>query len=120
MTIEVSGDAEVEADEGFTVTLSNPTDGGPITTASAAGSIGNDDAPAPSYAIAATDAAKPEGDGGSTGFAFTLTRTGGTSGSSEISYAENLLLCQKKIHLFLVLIIFIHQKKLQHLQSLME
>ena len=87
MTIEVSGDAEVEADEGFTVTLSNPTDGGPITTASAAGAIENDDAPAPSYAIAATDAVKPEGDVGSTGFAFTVTRTGDTSVSSEISYA---------------------------------
>jgi hypothetical protein len=42
ITVAVAGDATVETDESFTVTLSNPT-GATITTASAIGSITNDD-----------------------------------------------------------------------------
>ena len=89
VTIDVSGDADMEADEGFTVTLSNPSDGAVITTASAQGTIENDDAapPATIYSIAATDAANPEGDSGSTPFTFTVTRSGNTSVSSDVDYA---------------------------------
>jgi len=43
ITIPVSGDTDVENDEGFTVTLSNPTGGATITTATANGTIQNDD-----------------------------------------------------------------------------
>ena len=39
ITINVSGDTDVETDEGFTVTLSNPSGGATITTASAEGTI---------------------------------------------------------------------------------
>ena len=42
VTVQVSGDTSVEADQGFSVTLSSPV-GGTITTASAAGTIRNDD-----------------------------------------------------------------------------
>ncbi|NLQ04244.1 Calx-beta domain-containing protein [Cylindrospermopsis raciborskii] len=42
ITINVSGDTTVEPDEGFTVTLSNPTNA-TITTATAIGTIQNDD-----------------------------------------------------------------------------
>src|SRR5262249_30021064 len=42
ITVNVAGDSTVEANEGFAVTLSNPT-GATITTASATGTIINDD-----------------------------------------------------------------------------
>ena len=61
LTVNVSGDTAVEPDEGFTVTLSNASGGAQITTASAAGTIRNDDT---ALAIAATDAAKAEGNSG--------------------------------------------------------
>ncbi len=41
--ISVSGDTEVEPDENFTLTLTNPTNGATITTSSANGTIQNDD-----------------------------------------------------------------------------
>jgi hypothetical protein len=43
ITVNVSGDTVVESDEGFTVTLSGPTNGSVIGTASADGLIQNDD-----------------------------------------------------------------------------
>ena len=43
ITVDVVGDATAEPDETFTVTLSNPTNGATITTASADGIIRNDD-----------------------------------------------------------------------------
>ncbi|MEI6160206.1 MAG: hypothetical protein WCP77_10255 [Roseococcus sp.] len=44
ITINVSGDTRYEGDEGFTVTLSNPSTGVGITTAAASGIIRDDDA----------------------------------------------------------------------------
>ena len=44
ITINVSGDTTLEPDEeGFTVTLSNPTNSATIATATATGTIQNDD-----------------------------------------------------------------------------
>ncbi|NEQ50285.1 MAG: ExeM/NucH family extracellular endonuclease [Leptolyngbya sp. SIO3F4] len=43
ITVDVSGDTDIEADENFTVTLSNPTGDATITTAAADGTIQNDD-----------------------------------------------------------------------------
>jgi chromosome segregation ATPase/pimeloyl-ACP methyl ester carboxylesterase len=45
ITINVSGDTTVEPDENFIVTLSNPTNGATLTTATATGIIQNDDIP---------------------------------------------------------------------------
>jgi len=45
VTIDVTGDIDVEEDEGFTVSLSNPTGGATIGTGSASGTIQNDDIP---------------------------------------------------------------------------
>jgi hypothetical protein len=45
ITVNVQGDTTVEPDENFTVTLSNPTNGATITTATAIGTIRNDDNP---------------------------------------------------------------------------
>ncbi|MFM6879420.1 MAG: Calx-beta domain-containing protein, partial [Dolichospermum sp.] len=43
ITVDVQGDTTVEPNEDFTVTLSNPTNGATITTATAVGTIQNDD-----------------------------------------------------------------------------
>lgn len=45
IALAVSGDTDFEADEALTVTLSNPSDGQTIATASATGSVLNDDVP---------------------------------------------------------------------------
>ena len=84
ITVSVSGDAAVESDEGFSVTLSNASGGATITTATASGTIANDDT---ALQIAATDAVKFEGNSGSTPFTFTVTRTGLTTGTTTANYA---------------------------------
>jgi len=71
ITVLVSGDTTVEPDNGFTVTLSSPSAGLTIGTASATGTILNDDSP--TVSIAAADAVKAEGNSGTTAFTFTLT-----------------------------------------------
>ena len=69
------------------MTLASPV-GATVATATATGTINNDDtAVAPSLAIAATDAVKSEGNSGSTAFTFTVTRSGDTSGTSSVNYA---------------------------------
>lgn len=84
ITVQVAGDSSVEPDESFTVTLSTPSAGSEITTATAQGVILNDDA---SLSIVATDASKPEGNDGSTAYTFTVTRSGYTSQSSTANWA---------------------------------
>ncbi len=84
ITLTVQGDTFVEANESFTVDLSSPSSGLTIGTASAAGTILNDDA---SVSIVATDAAKAEGQSGTTTFIFTLTRTGDTSVTHSVSWS---------------------------------
>ncbi|NEQ39489.1 MAG: hypothetical protein F6K40_25815, partial [Okeania sp. SIO3I5] len=50
--------------------------------------IQNDDTPPPpTLAIAATDAEKAEGDSGTTAFTFTVTRSGDTTGATDVDYA---------------------------------
>ena len=89
ITVEVAGDTDFEDNESFIVTLSNPSAGSEITTASAQGTIVNDDvlAPATFFAIAALDATKAEGDSGATDFTFTVTRSGDTSGAGSVAWA---------------------------------
>ena len=87
LTIDVAGDTVVEADEGFTVTLSNPSANVVLGTATATGTIQNDDVLLSTVSIAALSAARPEGNSGSTGFTFTVTLTGDTSVSHTVSYA---------------------------------
>ncbi|MGD9886304.1 MAG: malectin domain-containing carbohydrate-binding protein, partial [Reyranella sp.] len=84
ITVNVAGDSAVEASEGFTPILSSPSSGLAIGTASATGTIVNDDA---SVSVAAQSALKAEGNGGGTAFTFTVTRTGDASGSATVSYA---------------------------------
>jgi hypothetical protein len=89
ISINVQGDTTVESNEGFTVSLSNPSSTTVIGTASASGSILNDDsAPvAPTFGISATSANKSEGtSNGSTPFVFTITRAGNLAAASSVRY----------------------------------
>jgi hypothetical protein len=84
IVVAVAGDSTVEASEGFTVTLANPTFGIQLTTAAAGGTIVNDDAVT---SVLATNAAKAEGNGGTTGFNFTVTRAGDISATHSVSWS---------------------------------
>ena len=83
ITVNVAGDTLVEADEPFTITLSNPSAGATLVTASAGGVIRNDDA---SISIAALSANQLEGNAGPTPFTFTVTRTGDTSVAHSVAW----------------------------------
>ncbi|MEN9316354.1 MAG: hypothetical protein RIS35_2747, partial [Pseudomonadota bacterium] len=85
ITIEARGDTAFEADEPVTVTLVSAT-GARIETAAAQVTILNDDA-LPLLSIAATDATRNEGNGGTTDFTFTVTRSGDTSGAASANWA---------------------------------
>jgi hypothetical protein len=66
VTINVAADGSVESDEGFTVTLSNAT-GGAIGTATAAGSIVNDDAAPPAEPPVTSGSSGPDSMDGAAG-----------------------------------------------------
>jgi Ca2+-binding RTX toxin-like protein len=87
ITVNVQGDTTVEPNENFTVTLSNPTNGATITTATAVGTIQNDDEAVPTLAIAATNANQTEGNSGSKAFTFTVTRAVNTTGANNVNWA---------------------------------
>jgi hypothetical protein len=87
VTVNVEGDTTVEPDENFTVTLSAPTNGATITTATAIGTIQNDDVAVPTLAIAATSATQTEGNSGSKAFTFTVTRAVNTTGINAVNWA---------------------------------
>ena len=82
--IDVHRDRALEADEEFTVTLSSASRGATIVTATANGTIINDDT---GLAIAAADAVKAEGNTGLAPFTFTVTRSGVTTGETTVHYA---------------------------------
>ncbi|WP_346288025.1 Calx-beta domain-containing protein [Zoogloea sp.] len=84
ITVQVAGDYSDERDEGFTVTLSSPATGSTIGTASATGSIINDDT---GLAVSATSTALVEGDSGTQAHTFTVTRTGVTTGTTTVDWA---------------------------------
>ncbi|WP_395708025.1 Calx-beta domain-containing protein [Reyranella sp.] len=88
VTVNVQGDAAVEADEGFTVSLSSPTGGATLGTSTAAGTIRNDDSAAGAQvSITAASADRAEGNVGPTPFTFTLSRTGDISGTHVVNWA---------------------------------
>nr|WP_256376189.1 Calx-beta domain-containing protein [Dolichospermum sp. UHCC 0259] len=87
ITVNVSGDTTVEPDENFIVTLSNPTNGVTITTATATGIIQNDDVvQTVNLAIAPTSATQTEGNSGNKAFTFTVTRSGSTTGTNAVNW----------------------------------
>ena len=84
ITVLVAGHTIVQPDQTFAVALSNPSPGLTLGTASATGTILNDDA---TLSIAALDADKAEGNRGATPFTFTVTRTGDTSVAHAASWS---------------------------------
>ncbi|MFO1159077.1 MAG: choice-of-anchor L domain-containing protein [Reyranellaceae bacterium] len=83
LAIDVLGDLIVEPDESFIVTLSAPSMGLTIGTASATGTILNDDA---TVSLAAFAAVQAEGNTGTTAFTFAATLTGDTSIAHTVAY----------------------------------
>ncbi|WP_370318067.1 Calx-beta domain-containing protein [Pusillimonas sp. NJUB218] len=85
LTVDVSGDLLGEADEGFTVTLSNPASGVTIDQATASGTIRADDVV---FNVAApTQPALDEGGTGTTEFVFIVTRTGNLNGNQILNWS---------------------------------
>ncbi|MEM8857655.1 MAG: Calx-beta domain-containing protein [Chloroflexota bacterium] len=83
LTVNVNGDKTVEEDEGFTVTLNNPSAGGDISTATATGTIENDDGDLNIFVL---DANKAEGDSGTISFTFTVTKSAAFNDSTMVNY----------------------------------
>ena len=84
VTIAVAGDTQLEADEGFAVTLSSPSGLSTIITGTALATIVGDET---AIGIAPLDARKPEGTGGPTPYAFTVTRQGGLSQQQTVAWS---------------------------------
>jgi uncharacterized repeat protein (TIGR01451 family) len=85
ITVPVSNDGVVEADETVIVNLSNPTLA-TISDGSGTGTITNDDTP-PTLSI--NDVTLVEGDSGTTNFVFTVTRTGNLGSTSSVNFATS-------------------------------
>ncbi|WP_158261382.1 MULTISPECIES: Calx-beta domain-containing protein [Pirellulaceae] len=84
LTISVSGDSQVEADELFKVLLSNPTADTSILVAEAEGVILNDDA---ELLLAPTLISQSEGNSGTTIYQYTVTRLGDPRQLIELNYS---------------------------------
>ena len=84
--VAVVGDTTVEADETFTVTLSNPS-GATISRATATGTIRNDDVALPTVSIA--DATKTEGSSGTSNLGFTVTLSKAATSTVTVKYATS-------------------------------
>ncbi len=82
-TVNVNGDPNVEPDENFFVNVTSVTNA-TIGDGQGQGTIQNDDPP-PTISI--DDVSKSEGNGGTTAYVFTLTRTGDLSVPSTISWS---------------------------------
>ena len=83
ITVLVNGDTTNEANEAFTVHLSNAS-GATISDADGTGTITNDDG-APTFVI--DSVTHNEGDTGTTSYVFTVTKTGTTALVSTVDYA---------------------------------
>ncbi len=84
VSFEVAADSAVEADENFTVTLSNPNPGTSIVVGEADGQVVNDDS---LISIEAVDLIKHEGQTGITEFTFRVIREADTSGTVTVAYS---------------------------------
>ena len=83
VTVNVAADRFVENNERFAVTLSSPSAGATITTASAGAIIRNDDSFGTGrLSIARLRASRSEGQSGATDFTFQVTRSGSTTGAT--------------------------------------
>jgi hypothetical protein len=85
ITVNVVGDASVETDETFTLTLSAPVNA-TLGTATATGTITNDDT-LPVVAMTTTTLSQAEGNSGLTNFLFNVGRSGNLAASSAVNWA---------------------------------
>ena len=83
LTIKVNGDRKNEPAEDFAVRLSNPVAAN-IEDATASATIRNDD---PQPSITVDDASHPEGQAGTTDFAFTVSLSNPSSGPVSVDYS---------------------------------
>ncbi|HEV7659769.1 MAG TPA: Calx-beta domain-containing protein [Allosphingosinicella sp.] len=88
ISIDVQGDVVFEADETFTVTLSNVTGGGGIGDGTGTGTIVNDDIAPPAGSVSIADVSIVEGNAGTSILTLTLTRIGGTA-AFDVNYATS-------------------------------
>jgi hypothetical protein len=86
IAVTINGDTRNEANETYTVTLSNPTGGSAIGTASATGTITNDDAP-PTVSIG--DRTLAEGNSGTTNFSFPVTLSAASGQQITVVYTTS-------------------------------
>ena len=87
ITVNVAGDTQIEADETFTISLATPTLGTAIKTASATGSILNEDGIA-RLDLSPSSISQPEG--GTSGFiyySYTVTRSVNLGVASAVAWA---------------------------------
>ena len=82
VTVQVKGDTQKEANETFTVKLSNPT-GATLADAVGLGTILNDDGPV----LKINDVSKAEGNSGTTAYTFTVTLSPASTGTVTVKYA---------------------------------
>ena len=83
ITINVKGDPKFEADETVLLTLSNPTGGASTGGTNPALTITNDDT-LPSFSI--DDVTHNEGNGGTTAYVFTISKTGNTALNAGVNF----------------------------------
>jgi hypothetical protein len=84
VSIPVLADRLGELNERFAVTLSAPSGGTTLGTASAQGLITNDDI---SVGFGGSNVSKPEGNAGSTVFSFTVQRAGALGGTTTVDWS---------------------------------
>ena len=85
INVAIAGDATVEQDETFTVTLSAPTNA-KLGTATATGTITNDDVAVVAPSVSIGNASKTEGNSGTSNMAFTVTLSKAATGPVTVSY----------------------------------
>ena len=83
ITVAVTGDTTPEANETFTVTLSNPTNATLGATTTSTGTITNDD----NLTVSITDATVTEGDSGTTDAVFTVTLSSAALAALTVNFA---------------------------------
>ena len=88
INIAVAGDATVEQDETFTVTLSAPS-GATLGTATATGTITNDDVAVVAPKVSIGNASKSEGNSGTSNLAFTVTLDKAATSTVTVKYATS-------------------------------
>ncbi len=91
--VNVSGDTTIEPNENFTVTLSNPSVNATIAAGAdtGIGTIVNDDSNTISLGdpnvVGSNNVSHVEGNSGTTGYDFVLTRTGDLSGTASVDFS---------------------------------